>query len=180
MAAHYLNVPVLPDGTRVEWEHKETSMANGRSVRKLFQIPIVLNPGDSADCNYPGEIIVAHDVEGARVPRQDYIFIGPPTPDMEPLNEEAEAITERLREGWIQNNIDPMSATGMAQAGRLNSLEQSFLDAMTKVYTANAGQMPQPNTAVATSDYEEMKERVAKLEALIASQNKAPTTERRA
>src|SRR5689334_3691415 len=89
---HYLNVPTLPDGTRVEWEHKETARESGRAIRKLYAVPMLLDPRDPADHNHPGDIIVCHDVEGARHDHKDYIFEGDPTPEMEPLNDEAEAI----------------------------------------------------------------------------------------
>lgn len=171
-SAHYLNVPELPDGTRIEWEHKETARETGRSVRKLYAVPILLNPNDPADCNYPGELVVTRFVEGARIPVRDYIFKGDPTPEMEPLNEEAQVITDEFRQKWDH----PMSQEGLAQASQLNSLEQSFLNAMTKAF---ANGVPSANAALAQDDYNEMKERVAKLEALIASQNKS-NVERRA
>src|SRR5205823_6644923 len=49
--AHYLNVETLPDGTRVEWEHKETARETGRTVRKLYPVPMYLDPKEPADCN---------------------------------------------------------------------------------------------------------------------------------
>lgn len=176
MSAHYLNVPELPDGTRVEWEHKETNMMNGRSVRKLYGVPILLNPNDAADCNYPGELIVASFVEGARIPVRDYIFIGDPTPEMEPINEEAQEITDRFREKW-DHPID-----GLATSGNLNPQEEAFFKNMMAAFTGAIQQAQQPqvaNTAISNNDYEEMKERVAKLEAIIAAQAK-PAPERRA
>src|SRR5580704_3501087 len=96
---HYLKVFALPDGTRCEWEHKETSRETGRSVRKLYPVPILLNPSDPADCNYPGEIIVAH--EGDHNLTQDIIFEGPPTQEMEPLNDAAQAISDSMRDRWL-------------------------------------------------------------------------------
>lgn len=171
MSAHYLNVPVLPDGTRVEWEHKETAQHSGRSIRKLYQVPMLLNPNDGADWNYPGEIVVTSFVEGARIPVKDYIFTGDPTPEMEPLNDEAKEITARFKVKWDH----PMSEQGMAQASQLNSQEQAFLNAMNKAF---ANMAPSPNTAVSAEDYDEMKDRVAKLEAMISA--KATPAERRA
>jgi hypothetical protein len=156
-SAHYLNVPTLPDGTRVEWEHKETNMLNGRSIRKLFTVPILLNPNDSADHNYPGEIIVAQFTEGAKIPSQDYIFIGKPTPEMEPLNDPAQAITDECRVKWD----NPMSADGLARAGQLDAREQSFLDMMTKAF---AGMAPAANQSVPKEQYDALLARVAALE----------------
>ena len=72
MNAHYLNV----SGT--EWEHKETDRSTGKQARKVFPVPMLLNPEDPADHNYPGEIIVAH--EGKTAQRRDIIFVGQPSP----------------------------------------------------------------------------------------------------
>lgn len=175
MSAHYLNVPELPDGTKVEWEHKETNMANGRSVRKLFSVPILLNPADAADCNYPGELIVTSFVEGARIQSRDYIFIGDPTPEMEPMNEEAQAITDQFRSKW-DHPID-----GLATSGNLNPQEEAFFKNMMAAFSGAIQQAQQPNTALKDNELIEMKDRVAKLEAMLASQAKpAPATERRA
>ncbi len=174
MSAHYLNVPELPDGTRVEWEHKETARESGRSIRKLYAVPILLNPNDPADCNYPGELIVTSFVEGARIPARDYIFTGDPTPEMEPLNPEAEAITDRLREKW-DHPID-----GLASSGNLNPQEEAFFKNMMAAFTGAITQAQQPNAAISQTIYDEMKSRVEKLEAMILAQNTKPAVERRA
>lgn len=104
-SAHYLNVP----GT--EWEQKETHRETGRQVRKLYPVPLLLDPKDQADWNYPGEIIVAY--EGSKYPR-DLIFTGPPTPDMEPMNEAAEKITETNRPHW-KHPIDSIPGNDFGQ-----------------------------------------------------------------
>src|SRR6266705_1767114 len=90
---HYLNVP----GT--EWEYKETDRTTGKTGRKVFAVPMLLDPNDPADHNYPGEIIVA-SAEDRAFPR-DIIFLGDPTPDMEPIDDEAEAISEALASKWV-------------------------------------------------------------------------------
>lgn len=102
---HYLNVP----GT--EFEHKETTHY-GKQVKKSFPVPLYLDPDDPGDCNYnfggepramsnikdPGEIIVAW-ANGNQKGR-DIIFVGDPTLDMEPLDEEAAAISEGMAARW--------------------------------------------------------------------------------
>lgn len=90
---HYIHI----EGT--EWEYKETDQATGQQGRKVFAVPRHLDPDNPRDCNYPGECIVATKAS-AQYPR-DHIFSGPPTPDMEPLDEEAEAITEATRDSWV-------------------------------------------------------------------------------
>lgn len=102
--SHYLNVP----GT--EWEYKETDRTTGRQARKVFPVPLLLNPEDPADCNYPGEIIVSYRANG-----RDIVFVGPPTPDMEPLDEEAQAISDKERPKW-QHPIDSLASQGYSQS----------------------------------------------------------------
>lgn len=167
--AHYLSIDEFPDGTKVEWEHKETARETGRTVRKLFKVPALLDPKDPSDCNYPGEVIVAHAVEGCHNLRQDYIFAGEPTPEMEPLNAEAQAISDSLQSKW-QHPIDTLPVNG-----GMSSAEQAFMQNMMTEFAKQIGAaLPQANTTVADSEKEELKERLARLEALIAAQNKAP------
>ena len=166
LAPHYINVPTLPDGTRVEWEHKETNRDSGRAVRKLYPVPMLLNPEDPGDCNYPGEIIVSQHAEGAHFLRQDLLFEGPPTRDMEPLNAEAEAITEQHKARWV-HPIETLPANG-----GMNSQEIVFMQTMMTEFAKQVGgSMPQGNQSVPREDYDALKERLAKLEAIIIAQN---------
>ena len=173
--AHYIKVQELPDGTRVEWEHKETARETGRTVRKLFAVPMLLDPKEPADCNYPGEVIVAHAVEGCHNLRADYIFLGEPTPEMEPLNDEARAISDSLQKKW-QHPIDTLPVNG-----GMSSQEMVFMQNMMTEFVKQVGAaLPQGNASVPDPEKEEMKERLAKLEAFIAAQAKPePTTTRR-
>lgn len=166
--AHYLKVPVLQDGTEVEWEHKETNRTNGRSVRKLFPVPMLLDTNDPSDYNYPGEIIVAH--EGDNANRNDYIFIGDPTPEMEPLNEAAQAISDSMRHRWDH----PINS--LAVSGQLNPQESAFMEQMMKAFSSA------PNQSVPKADYDALKDRLTKLEAMLAAQQPVPeqSTARRA
>lgn len=91
MNAHYLNVP----GT--EWEYKETT-DSGKQGRKIFPVPLHLDPNNPRDHNYPGEIIVCHEGKGQP---KDIVFVGPPTPDMTPLDDEAQAISDSMQPAWI-------------------------------------------------------------------------------
>lgn len=91
-AAHYLKVP----GT--EWEQKETDQQTGKQGRKVYPVPLYLDPNNAADCNYPGEIIVSNKHSAAHP--KDIVFSGPPTPDMEPIDDEAIKITEPLKRKW--------------------------------------------------------------------------------
>lgn len=99
---HYLNVP----GT--EWEQKELDQATGKQARKIYPVPMFLDPAEPADCNYPGEIIVATEISKGN--GRDIVFLGDPTPDMEPLDDEAEALVESLKHKWV-HPIESLSGT---------------------------------------------------------------------
>jgi hypothetical protein len=171
ITGHYLKVPALPDGTVVEWEHKETNRANGRSVRKLYPVPMLLDPNDPADYNYPGEIIVALAVDGARNERNDYIFVGEPTPEMEPLNEAAEALTASLRHKW-EHPIDTLPTNG-----GMTSAEQQFMEKMMEGFAKQIGaSLPQANASVPASELESLKAELAALKALIENKPAGPTS----
>src|SRR6266702_3700395 len=89
--AHYLNCP------DTEWEHNETDLITGKALRKRYVVPKYLNPVDPGDCNRDGDCVVCY--EGKGLPR-DHVFLGDPTPDMIPLDEEAENISATYQERW--------------------------------------------------------------------------------
>src|ERR1035437_368992 len=86
---HYLHV--LPE---TEWEQKELDQVTGKQARKVYLVPRYLDPDDPSDCNYPGEIIVATKEDKAW-PR-DIIMKGPPTADMEPIDDESIVILKKM------------------------------------------------------------------------------------
>lgn len=172
---HYIHVPCFPDGTRVEWEHKETNRESGRAVRKLYTVPLLLDPRDKADFNHPDDIIIARDVEGAHHNPRDLIFLGDPTPGMEPLNEEAEAISNALRHKW-EHPVDTLPANG----GMTNQ-EQQFMQTMMAEFAKQVGaSLPSANASVPQADFDALKAELATLKALVAEKfaatNAGPTT----
>ena len=163
MQSHYLKVPVLPDGTDVEWVHEETNRTSGRTVRKRHEVGMLLDTNNPADYNDPDGIIVCHEGKGEA---KDYIFIGEPTPDMEPLDDEAEEITASMRDKW-NHPIDSLPANG-----GMNDREMKFMEQMMKMMSG--GQAP-ANAAVPNAEVEALKAQVAKLTEMIS----AKPTERR-
>jgi hypothetical protein len=161
---HYLNIRELPDGTKMEWEHKETDQQSGRMVRKLFPVPTLLDPKDKADHNYSGEIIVAH--QGDFNLQLDYIFVGDPTPGMEPLNEAAQAITDKLRERW-DNPIESLPVNG-----GMNPAEGAFMERMMAAFSKVASA---DNQTVPKAEYDDLKARLAALEGALAKGQSAAT-----
>jgi hypothetical protein len=104
-APHYLNV----DGTK--WEYHEVSRSTGKAIRTQLPVPAYLDPRDPADFTHKwghqaqpgihsdveGEIIVC---QGHSDDARDVIFIGDPTPDMIPLDDEAKKISASFEPIW--------------------------------------------------------------------------------
>lgn len=165
MGPHYLNVP----GT--EWEHNESDRLSGKAVRKLYPVPALLDPRNPNDCNRDGECIVAHTIDGLRNEHTDVIFVGNPTPDMEPVNDAAQMISDSLQAHWA-HPIETLPANG-----GMNSEESAF---MAKMMQAFAGAGAAANVSAPNAEVDDLKARLAKLEGLLAAQAKPAAPERRA
>lgn len=151
---HYLNVP----GT--EWEYKETDRTSGRQARKVFVVPLHLDPNVEADHNYPNEgmIVVAYD--NKKYPR-DYVFIGPPTPDMTPLDEEAEAISAKEAKNWRHPIEDEFIEGGGYSASILRDFERQIAEIQAGMQTKPAA--PVSVNSVDPEDFARLQEQVAQL-----------------
>jgi len=107
MTSHYLNT-VVP----VEWEY--SAVQSGKQIRKRFHVPRYLDINDPGDwtikvgCGTPvsnggnddsaaGLIIVC--LEGRGEPN-DIAFLGDPTPDMMPLDDEARELSAQFTGLW--------------------------------------------------------------------------------
>lgn len=169
-ADHYLNVP----GT--QWEYEETSRESGKRKREVLPVPLLIELKDPDFQNADGDVIVCYEGKGEREgrPRGDIIFIGSPTPDMEPLDDEAQAITDELRPRW-EHPIETLPANG-----GMTAQEQVFMETIIKAMSGAAAQVP--NTGVSPEAFAKLQEQVAALmarNAELESAAKAPTTEGR-
>ncbi len=142
--AHYLRVP----GN--QWEYKETDRSSGKQIRRAFDIPQLLNPNDPSDWNYKngdeGEIIVANRESDDHT--RDIIFLGEPTPDMEPLDDEARKISAGFADKW-KYQADPLSP----------SYSQSLVDGFHKemeAVQAKQAAMPSADVAALTAAVTQM------------------------
>lgn len=116
-AAHYLNV----EG--VEWDYVERDQKTNRQRRVHFKVPLHLDPNDPSDHNdKANEWIIVSD--GNNPQPRDIIFIGPPTPDMEPMDAEAEAITAQHRVTWDATH--PINSLASNSGGYSQSLLEKF------------------------------------------------------
>lgn len=149
---HYLNVP----GT--EWEYKEVDKNTGKQGRKVYTVPALLDPKEPSDHNYPGEIIVAY--EGRAASPKDIIFIGEPTPDMEPVDDEAEKISAALAPKW-NHPIDSLSNEGGYAGTLLANFEAQIAKLMAAMPAAPAA--PVSAGQVSAEDFKKLQEQVAAL-----------------
>jgi len=107
-ASHYL----LTDPP-TKWEQVEVDRETGQQARKEYVVPRLLDVSNPRDHNSPDGIIVANKFDPAN--RRDVVFLGNPGPDMDPLDAEAEAISESLKHKWI-HPIESLPENGLAQA----------------------------------------------------------------
>lgn len=116
LAPHYINV-LDTGGDAVEWEYEEIDKNTGKVARKRYPVPLHLDPNDPTDHNYPGEIIVAD--KPSRQYNRDYVMVGKisVTQDMQPLDDEAEKISDEARKKWahpidsipMNNDLSPLA-----------------------------------------------------------------------
>lgn len=149
--AHYLNVP------GVEWEQRETDTDSGQQVRKVYPVPILLDPLNPGNCqrrfNHPDGYVVCWEGKGDR---NDIIFVGPPTPEMEPLDEEAEAISKVESKKWVNKPESGQDyGEAMIQAFQ-RQMDQIFSSGNTAPANVSAG-------SVSKADFEALQAQVAAL-----------------
>lgn len=167
-AKHHLHAEQY--GQPTEWERQETNQQTGRMFRKVYKVPLYIDPEDPQMINkHEGFCVLAH--KGSERPG-DIVFFGPPTPDMEPLDAEAEEITNAERHKWV----DPINSLPLQigeEAGRviLQSLEQ-------QIASQGLGAVSTSLRNVPNKDIEDLKKIVADQQAminkLIAGQAPAP------
>lgn len=170
MTPHYLNIIDPDSGEPPEWVYAETDRTTGKARRKVYHVPQLLDPKDPTQFNFGDEIVVCQ--EGKGLPK-DIIFFGEPTPDMEPMDEEAEVISAALQHKWT-HPIDTLPING-----GMNAQEQAFMEQMMKAF---AGAVPQQNTSVTQTQYDELKREMEALKSQMAGNSTASAipAERRA
>lgn len=148
---HYLHIVDPDSGDRTKWQYEEQSRETGKMARKQFIVPYLLDPRDSRS----GEMYVCWEDKGDR---GDITFFGDPTPDMEPMDDEAEAVTASMEEEWA-HPIDSLPANG-----GMNEKESAFMEAMMKAFGGAA------NAAVpAGSEIAELRKQLDEMRAIVAN-----------
>lgn len=154
-SAHYLNV----EG--IEWDYAEQDQQTRRMKRVRFAVPLHLDPRDSSDwTDKANEWIVVSD-GNAPMPRA-IVFAGDPTPDMEPLDADAERIMAVWHKKWDgAHPIESLPGQGYSQ-----SLLTKFQDEVNAKLSAMGGQYPgadQYAKGVDPTAFEALQSQVAEL-----------------
>ena len=140
-APHYLNVP----GT--QWEYKEVDRTTGKPMRRVFAVPLLLDPNNPGDWNHrngdSGEIIVCYADKGDS---RDTVFVGEPTPDMIPLDDEAKAISASFAKKW-KHPIESLPNSYSEKV--LDDLQKQVADVRTKTSAQTVDGMQELLTAMA-------------------------------
>lgn len=132
-SSHYLNVE---GAAAAEWEYEEMNRETNRKIRKRYPVPLLLDTTDP-QCFNPkssGMIIVANKYNPAFP--LDYIYTGPPTPEMEPIDEEAESISKAESKNWI-HPIEALPGQGFNQS-LLGGLEKQLAELISVATTGKA------------------------------------------
>lgn len=150
---HYLNVKEL-DGEPVEFRYTEQSLTTMRNRSRAFPVPLYLDPKDPTLINSEDGIVVS---DGNHPGPKDYIFLGDPTPEMMPIDDEAEAISEKHRSRWI-NPVEAFNTGQDYSQSLLQTLERQ-IEAINRVAP---GAQP---VSIAEDKLAAVLERLASLEA---------------
>lgn len=140
-AKHYLHARQY--GQPTEWQREETNVQTGRAFRKSYPVPMLIDPEDPYCMNrVVGYCVVA--TEGSAQPGDIEIFNFKPTPDMEPLDEEARLMSEKERPNWINpiDGLSPQMGEDFAQQ-LLGALQQQAnqLKSSAPITAAQSGEM---------------------------------------
>ena len=144
---HYIHARMGED--LIEWEYTETDRVTGRERRKRFPVPLYC-PSGWIICNPGSE---QSNDNGAHGP---VIFEGKPTPGMEPIDDEARAITKAEEHKWV-HPIDSLPGQGFT-ASLLGSLEAQ----LAKI-AAQPGSAPVAASGVLKEEFEQLKNQMAEL-----------------
>lgn len=168
---HYLNT-VPP----TKYRYEETDRDTGERNVQEYEVPRLLQNENPRDCR-SAEGCVVSDGKGAL--RGDWVYHGPPTPDMEPLDDEAEAISKAESPKWKQPmGEEAFPSQGNFQGALLEGLEKQLTAAF-----AQAGARIQPTSVggVDKESFDKLQEQVAILMAQNAELQASKTeTARRA
>lgn len=167
LVGHYL-YGHMPGDEKNEWMREETNRDTGRVARKFMKVPVYIDPKDPSCCNRDGDCIVCH--EGRGLP-SDIVFEGNPTPDMQPIDDEAKALSDKFAGDYTKmENVEGGKANDV-----LSRLESVLADTMkSAVSTKN---VPNDVLEAMNKRLEELAKQNAELIARLNAQEKPTETQ---
>lgn len=152
-AKHYINARQFGEPTT--WVREETNRDTGRAFRRTFSVPLYIDPEDPICINKNlGICVVA--TEGSEMPG-DIIIDGPPTPDMEPLDDAARDITAKESVKWK----DPINSLPI-------EIGEDFGQRLLAMFTSQLNTAGSPNASLKSVPDPQ----IAELKSLLAEQQK--------
>lgn len=134
IAPHYIYAEQY--GQPTEWAREETNRDTGRTFRKTMKVPLLVDPNDPTCCRRSdGLCVVAR--KGSEQ-SGDIVFEGPPTPDLEPLDEEAQALSDAERPKWKMPIDSLPSTTGEELASQMIRMFENQMNAINQLPQAQA------------------------------------------
>lgn len=125
---------------------RETDTVSGKTAQKVYEVPTEVSPGATLS-------------DGAGAHEEDIIFLGDPTPDMYPLDAEAQAITEEMQHRWGQQFLG-LEGNYSDTIGR--QIADLFID-------IRSGMQPTPMSAQPNSEVAALQQQVAGLMSMVQS-----------
>lgn len=180
MAKHYLAIKEI-DGEAPVYIHTEQDTRTGRNKRKIYNVPMLLDPEDPScwtetvfarnGAPVEGTIVVS---DGKNAQPRDLIMCDgvPPTTDMMPLDDEAEEISRKIN---AARSIPFDAAPG--QTGE--ELIRLFTQQMNQLQQAIVAPAAQSLKGVSEDAFQKLQEQVAALMAKNAELEAQTGTDRR-
>lgn len=155
-AKHYIHATQY--GQPTEWERQEINGDTGRMFRKAYKVPMLIDPEDPYCINkHEGICVVAR--EGSERPG-DIIFEGPPTADMEPMDDAAQAETDAEKHKWV-NPIDGLPSELGQELGK------QILDALSRQMDSAGNTKAASLKGATSSDVDALRAMVEKQQEMI-------------
>lgn len=138
---HYLNVVCDEYGEKIDYEYSETDQQTNRVRRRSWDVPMLIGR----------EKIVTNkqedfDAFGGDTRERPVLFKGDPTPDMQPIDEEAKAISAKLQPKW-RHAIESLPTTynGDYSASLIAGFEKLLTQAAAQQKPVELPNTPAPN-----------------------------------
>lgn len=145
-------------GTNAKYMKEEINMDSKKLARHFYDVPEYHDEGTIV---YQGRPLLDTDIP----------FTGDPTPAMEPLDDEAQALSDKLRPRWI-SPIDNAALKAQELAPETLLMMTAFAKEIGAQIQAGQN-TPVPEGSISRAEFEEMQKQLSALQAEKAQQQEA-------